>query len=358
LAREHEKALAGRPAPPCGKAVGSAAHHANAQDAIEDRRPLVCYDCGVGCDLQAMRQERIDVLLKMGAERPFPAAPAQAAPRSAPRRTPAVRAPATTPVRCRFQFEKIGPAALLGHLDLVRALPRVLRRAGLEAAYSHGFHPRPAETFSPALALGVLSLAEVVDVKLIGDVDPGGILSTLNAAGPEGLRFTAGVRLGPEDAAITKILSGARYLVAVARADLVASGAEPWLLGRNDRFLSATEVTVERAVGGSARLIDVRSYVQSARLADVGAAPLLEQAGLAGDLVVLDVDVRLSGSGGVKVSEIVAAITQQVALPHRTVRAALYCGRNGQRLDPLDLSALRRRSAERPDAELPPAASV
>jgi radical SAM-linked protein len=294
---------------------------------------MVCYDCGAGCDLAAMRQERIDFLSKMGADRPT--APAAGEPATVP-----ANGPAATPVRCRFRFEKTGPAALLGHLDLVRALPRVFRRAGFEAAYSQGFHPRPSATFSPALALGVSSVAEVVDLKLIGNVDPGAILSALNAAGPEGLVFTAGVRLGPEDAAITKILSGARYLVAVPRADLAARGGERWLLGRIDQFLSEAQATVERAIDGIVKRIDVRSYVRSARLADATATPLIERAGLAGDSVVIDVDVRLSGSGGVKVAEIVEAITREPSLPHRALRADLYCDRDGKRIDPLDPSAL------------------
>jgi radical SAM-linked protein len=344
LAKEHEKALAGRPSPPCGKTIGASVHHTNVDDATADRRPLVCYDCGAQCDLEVMRKERIDFLAEMGADhRPTAVAGAPPTP-SAKRRTPPVRAPAGTAVRCRFRFEKTGPTALLGHLDLLRTLPRVFRRAGVEAAYTQGFHPRPTASFSPALALGVLSLAEVVDLKLIGDVDPGGILAALNAACPDGLAFTAGVRLGPEDAAITKILSGARYLVTIERGHLADSGGEAGLAEQIERFLSATQATVGRVVDGVARQIDVRSYVLSAHVADATAAPLLKRAGLAADPAVIDVDVRLSGSGGVKVAEIVEAISHDARIPHRAVRAELYCDRDGTRFDPLDPSALRRTS--------------
>ena len=60
--------------------------------------------------------------------------------------------------RYRFWFEKVGPVALIGHLDLVRELPRVFRRAGVAMVHTKGFHPKPDMTFSPALSLGVLSL--------------------------------------------------------------------------------------------------------------------------------------------------------------------------------------------------------
>ena len=56
---------------------------------------------------------------------------------------------------------------LLGHGDLIRELPRVLRRAGLRLKYSQGFHPKPELSFAPALSLGVASIDEYVDAAII-----------------------------------------------------------------------------------------------------------------------------------------------------------------------------------------------
>src|SRR5690606_13376162 len=69
LAREYKKALASRLSPPCGKAAGMHVHHTNAADAERDPRRLVCYDCGVACDLGAMREDRLVFLRQLGAER-------------------------------------------------------------------------------------------------------------------------------------------------------------------------------------------------------------------------------------------------------------------------------------------------
>ncbi|MBM4364107.1 MAG: TIGR03960 family B12-binding radical SAM protein, partial [Deltaproteobacteria bacterium] len=81
LAREYRKALASRLSPPCGKAKGMFIHHTNVADAAADPRKLVCYDCGIACDLGRMREERIDALGRMGALEPparrrLPIAPA------------------------------------------------------------------------------------------------------------------------------------------------------------------------------------------------------------------------------------------------------------------------------------------
>jgi radical SAM family uncharacterized protein len=70
LTREYKKALASRLSPPCGKAAGMFVHHTNVEEAKADQRKLVCYDCGVGCDMAAMREERIDFLTDLGSLSP------------------------------------------------------------------------------------------------------------------------------------------------------------------------------------------------------------------------------------------------------------------------------------------------
>ena len=57
----------------------------------------------------------------------------------------------------RMRFAKVGRAAFLGHLDLVRLLARTLRRAELPLAMTRGFSPKPRFAFGPALGLGVPS---------------------------------------------------------------------------------------------------------------------------------------------------------------------------------------------------------
>jgi radical SAM-linked protein len=232
--------------------------------------------------------------------------------------------------------------ALLGHLDLVRVLPRVMRRIGAPLAYSQGFHPRPDLGFSPALSLGVSSLAEYVDVKLLSSLDLTSALDEMNRAADQGLVFTQGALLGPEDAAITKIVTGARYLFVVAHSVLAELGGETWLRERIERFLEAPERKVRREIEGLAKYVDVRSYVTGARVAGEHARHDARRAGFIGEFALLEVDVKILGSGGVKTVEIVDAIAEGPGLPHRAIRVALYAERDGAEVDPLNLTALRR----------------
>jgi radical SAM-linked protein len=359
LAKEYRKSLKNRLSPPCGKTIGSFVHYTNVESAEADKRPLVCYDCGVACDLTQMRTERIDFLSKMGSLRRLPvvtdaevgAADGIASPPPSPtpaitpkkkRGPPRVRPAGENPRRYRFRFEKTGPAALLGHLDLVREVPRVMRRLGAPLSYSLGYHPRPDLAFSPALSVGVLSLSEFVDVKLLADLDPRDILDDMNDASAVGLTFRGGVALGPEDAGITKILTGARYLLVFARSALIEVGGDAWLGDQVARFLAAQEWKVRREMDGLAKYVDVRSFVTGARMGDGGAREEAARAGFLGDLAIVEVDVKLLGSGGVKATEIAEAITGDQAFPHRAIRSAMFAEKDGARIDPLQVEALRR----------------
>ncbi len=203
LLGEYRKALKGRASPPCGKVAGTLIHHTNLADAEPDRRKLVCYDCGVACDLSKMRADRLVALRVLGAtERPAPrqetidvggalvdvserggGSTAEKSDTGDARtevrksrdreteRAERVRLnghqgaglPYTT---YRIRLAKVGRAAFLGHLDMVRLLARSFRRADLPLAMTRGFSPKPRMAFGPALGLGVPSLGELFDVDL------------------------------------------------------------------------------------------------------------------------------------------------------------------------------------------------
>lgn len=86
-----------------------------------------------------------------------------------------------------FKFEKTSTAALAAHVDTLRAVTYVFRRANLPVEYSHGFNPHMELGFSAPLALGVESLCEYVSAKMDYSC---GLLEKLNAVCPKGLRFT------------------------------------------------------------------------------------------------------------------------------------------------------------------------
>jgi radical SAM family uncharacterized protein/radical SAM-linked protein len=350
LAREYRKALASRLSLPCGKAAGMFVHHTNLGDAAADDRKLVCYDCGIACDLSAMRTERLVYLRKLGADErratlPGPlSAPVPAAadrPASNGRRAP-VSFTQDAPRRYRFAFTKLGVSAYLSHLDLIRALPRAFRRLEVPLYYSAGFHPKPEMTFAPALSLGVASLAEVVDVKLTVDLEPEELLEGLSHASGAGIDFYAGRRLGPQDAAVSRVVDAARYAVAIPRGVLASRGGEEWLAGEVQRLRATSEAKLLRRVDGIGKWVDVRAFLRAIAVDDPRAVDALGRAGLAGDFATLLVDVEIRASGAVKISEVVQALAgSEGELPHWAVRVALGASREGAIVSPLELDAVR-----------------
>ncbi len=350
LAREYRKALASRLSPPCGKAAGMFVQHTNLVDAAKDARKLVCYDCGIACDLSAMRSERLVSLRKLGAQAPRAPAPdpldAEPPARPTGRRAPIAFVQGTA-YRYRFAFTKLGASAYLSHLDLVRALPRAFRRLELPLYYSTGFHPKPEMTFGPALSLGVSSLSETVDVKLAADRDPEAWLDALTRASADGMRFFAASRLGPQDAAVSRVIDAARYVVAIPTVALAERGGSAWLHRRREHVLAASELRLLRRIDGIGKWIDVRPYLRSASEGGAIADEVLARAGLVGRFATLLVDVEIRGSGAVKISEVVEALAGDAMLSFRAVRVQAGAWRAGDVVSPLELDVLRKESGSR-----------
>lgn len=85
-----------------------------------------------------------------------------------------------------LKFEKTSTAALAAHVDTLRAVTYIFRRAGLEVEYSQGYNPHMELGFSPAIPLGVDSFCEYVSAKTVLCPD---ILQKLNSVCPHGIRF-------------------------------------------------------------------------------------------------------------------------------------------------------------------------
>ncbi|MBQ7740136.1 MAG: DUF2344 domain-containing protein [Eubacterium sp.] len=89
----------------------------------------------------------------------------------------------------RLRFSKTGQAKYISHLDTNRAFSRAFARAGIELWYTEGFNPHAYMSFSLPLSLGVESLCENVDIRILGDMSNEEVKKRMNATLPEGLRI-------------------------------------------------------------------------------------------------------------------------------------------------------------------------
>lgn len=89
----------------------------------------------------------------------------------------------------RLRFAKQGRLKYISHLDINRAMSRALKRAGIPLWYTEGFNPHPYMSFSLPLSLGVESLCESVDIRLVGDMSNTEIKKRMNKVLPEDLKI-------------------------------------------------------------------------------------------------------------------------------------------------------------------------
>ncbi len=394
LLAEYRKALKNRLSPPCGKPYGSLLHHNNLEDALADPRKLVCYDCGVACDLTQMREERLIALRKLGADKrpppplsneerrreilarraektpspievreanassdgalpsPSPGEPAAQTvamgPRSSvPAKHTAKPQAAFTQSRghgYRIRYRKVGRAAFIAHLDTMRLLARMLRRAGVEMIYTRGFHPKPDMSFGPALGLGVSSLAEIVDMRLESvasddatgrrALSPEELGERLAAAAPEGFVIDRVVLLPDDAPSLSRLIESTDFAIVLPDSPCAAGPAaavcDPAFVATwKDRPLAVQRRSRERR---EVKDIDVGRYLVHAEVLPEEAAQdlrhRLQLDQVASDSMtagpILLARLRIAADGGAKPSEVAEAVLGAAPPPGtRYARVAL-----------------------------------
>jgi len=332
--------------PPCGKPYKQLLHPSNVAAAEEAAaKKLICYDCGVACDLDQMKAERLYYLRRMNAWTPavsaaaLPAQPSRPTAGAKPRRpAPVTRITQSDGVRYRLRYTKLGRIAYLGHLDLIRHLPRVFRRAGLEVFYSVGFHPKPELSFGPALGLGIPSLGELLDVKLIDRVPSADLVRRLQAVTLDGIDFLGAASLGDNDRALGRVIAEAEF---AARLPAGADGAVGVALAR---FADAegTPLRIQRhSDRGIGRAVDVRKSLRSVELfEDDRVRARLDWP----DGALVRFRVAVSHEGSARPSEVMAALFGAEVAPRAELARLGLWGTDaaGVSIDPLDVAGLRR----------------
>jgi radical SAM family uncharacterized protein/radical SAM-linked protein len=329
LQREYERSVGGRSSPPCGKPFGAKVHASCLEDAERDTRKLVCFQCGVECDLEAMREGRRQSLQALATHAPDAEARIEAPEATDVKASTSRRARPRTAIRnreslrYRLLFTKKERARYLSHLDVVRTIPRVFRRASLPMTYSLGFHPKPRLTFSPALRLGWASEGEILDVSLEDVIEPAELVDRLNLVSPLGLRFRGARRLAHGDPGAGRIVRVADYRVALPVRPRDGSELER----RLDRFrkgdaLSIQDANQERTLFAGEGLLEVTVEDEGTNLF---------------------VRVRLDRGAVPRPDDLTAALLDVPCAPTRVTRTALWAVAEHSTLllSPLDLEELR-----------------
>jgi radical SAM family uncharacterized protein len=384
LAREYIKGIKARISPPCelpvkiidGRPTAIAPSHEEFERVMG--QPLLCYNCGLECDLSVSR-EHLDKALALhkgvtykervtalGAELVGTAAssvqlvqisgvagdrPSHDRETSSARDGAAARsAPTAKLYRYRSTYSKMDQVRYISHLDMTRALPRAFRRAGVKLGYSQGFHPMPLIQYGPALGVGCEGENETLEFHSPDDLTENEFLTRLNPVLPAGLLFKSLDRLATDDPSLTKSINRAEYVISLdveeiasallrhsddvgaftgSAGDQFASATEqsgaPREMSRIDTlelhnrlvelFLARDTYTIVRAHKAKRQSIDVRRYTVGLEV-DANSN-------------VLRLVTVISPNGGVKPVEVIAAVydltdDEKLSINSRIKRTCLY----------------------------------
>ncbi|HVF90302.1 MAG TPA: TIGR03960 family B12-binding radical SAM protein [Blastocatellia bacterium] len=352
-AREYIKGVKAKISPPCelpvkiidGRPTAIAPSHDDFERVAS--QPLLCYNCGLECDLSLSRahlkkaydmhvevrtyEERVARVKDQLVKRPLvqlsrSVEPSQDEPATKPA---AGQEPKAAFFRYRAIFAKGDEVKYLSHLDLTRALPRAFRRAKLVLGYSHGYHPMPLIQYGPALGVGTAGDNELIDFDTTGELDERDFLDRINSVLPEGLRFKSIERLPANAPVLIKEVNRAEYGFALGIPEMPVvlartRASRPDLQGLDDfeihgrlidEFLAKEDCFVERARTGKRQRVDVRRYTLGLEI-DL-------------ELNSLRIVTEISANGGVKPMEVIASVydlvdEEMLALSSRVRRLRLY----------------------------------
>jgi radical SAM-linked protein len=95
-----------------------------------------------------------------------------------------------------------GDLRFLSHLDMLRAMERIVARSRLPLRYTHGFNPHPVLSLPCPRPVGVASLDDVAVMALEQDEAAGqmalegqAIIDAMNNSSPRGMTFTRATRI-------------------------------------------------------------------------------------------------------------------------------------------------------------------
>ncbi|MDD2400649.1 MAG: TIGR03936 family radical SAM-associated protein [Clostridia bacterium] len=225
----------------------------------------------------------------------------------------------------KYSLEEEG--CFLSHLDLMRLMERAFRRANLPLAFSEGFNPHPRVSFASALAVGVTSEGEYLDVQLRENIPIQEVQKRLNMALPSGIKILESIAITKRKDSLMALINMARYRVAISLVELVSQKEVDFIISR---VISQTSYCVFRRSKRGERQVDIRPGLF--RL----------EGTVKDDKLYLEMDVQAGSQGNVKPTEVVKMqreLSPAILGDNLNIhRLGLYILNNNEIKNPLEIS--------------------
>ncbi len=202
----------------------------------------------------------------------------------------------------RVRYAKLGRLLALSHLEVMTAVLRAVRRAGLPVAFSEGYHPKPRVSFGPALPVGIESQAEYLDLELLGAQDATEVARRLGAALPTGLSVLEARRIDPRTPSLSESVRAVHY-----RVEFPEGWSAEALARRIDDFHSAEQSVVRRTAPPRPRDKKRNQKFAASREREIDLKEMVTHLSVEGPGRVA-FSLKAGPSGSAKPAEVLAAI--------------------------------------------------
>ena len=161
----------------------------------------------------------------------------------------------------RVKYKKEDEMIFISHLDLQRLLQRAFRRAKINLSYSEGFNPHPKMSYGNALALGVESQGEYVDIEIEDDIEVKEFLERINEQLPDGIKFVKGQEMDPKTPSLSSIIVYGEYIFNI---DLEVPLSKEFVKSRVLNFVKSKEIIItKKNKKGKKVEVDIRPMIRN-----------------------------------------------------------------------------------------------
>ncbi len=152
-------------------------------------------------------------------------------------------------MKIRLEFEK--NIRYISHLELMKAMGKILKRADLPLKYSNGFNPHIVLSVANPIPVGVCGKSEFADFELIKDMDFEEVKKRLTEASPSGIAI--------KELHIDCKKDFNSSYKAFYEIEIKTSSDE-----KIPEFFEKDEINVEKKAKGKIKLINLKEYIYSA----------------------------------------------------------------------------------------------
>ena len=202
--------------------------------------------------------------------------------------------------RFRIEFTKGEPVRFVSHLELAKTFERAFRRAVLPIAFSEGFNPHPKIAFASALAVGVTSEVEIVELELREDMSTEQLARSLVTEMPPGLEIKQIIPVAHKTPALMALIDRAIYKVLVE----ITGPLKPAVLAENiNNFLALEEIKVEKFSKKGSKIINIRPGIYGLK------------GEILGNTVLFNLELLTGSTGSVRPDQVIEALVINRSMP-------------------------------------------